>query len=512
MSASADTVVANPSPPEPSAWLGYALAPPLVALTTLIAVVTDRSVAIPNLSLIFVLPVIVLAVTSGWGAALLAAVGGVVCYNFFLIEPRYTLRVADPANVWALALFLVVATVASAVAGVSRRRAAEAREYADQAAALQGLARALVAAPDRQAILTAAADALGRLFAAPAAVVLADQHDVSASALGTGACLSPNDWEAARWALVSRTPTRADTYPVEAADFDFWPVAAPAPWRALIGVNLTLRGTGRPVNPERLVEIVGGYLTVALERDAYAAKAAAEALRRQGDRVKADLLAAVSHDLKTPLSTILFALQSLRRFEAEHDKATRAELLALAETETARLSGLVGNLLDMNRIEADAVAVRLRPEDPAELVLSALDRAALAVAGHPVENRVADGARVLADHSLAEIALANVIENAAKYSPAGTPIEIRRADDGGMAAIEVLDGGPGFPDAVEPLFKRFARGVEGDGRPAGTGLGLAIARGFLEAQGGWIEARNRDNRAGALVRIHLPLAAADAPA
>ncbi len=506
MSVSADTAV-NASPPEPPAWLGYALAPPLVGVTTLIAVVTDRSVAIPNLSLIFVLPVIVLAVTSGWGAALLAAVGGVVCYNFFLIEPRYTLRVADPANVWALALFLVVATVSSAVAGVSRRRAAEAREYADQGAALQGLVRALVAAADRQAILGAAADALGRLFATPAVVILADRHDIVASAPGAGASLSPDDWEAARWALVSRLPTRADAYPVEAAEFDFWPVAAPAPWRALIGVNLAVRGTGRPVNPERLVEIVGGYLTVALERDAYAAKAGAAELRRQGDRVKADLLAAVSHDLKTPLSTILFTLQSLRRFAAEHDGATRAELLALAETETARLSGLVGNLLDMSRIEADAVAVRRAPASPAELVLSALDRAALAVAHHPVENKVTDGAPVLIDYSLAEIALRNVIENAAKYSPAGTPIEIRRADDGDMAAIEVLDEGPGFPDAIEPLFERFARGVEGDGRPAGTGLGLAIARGFLEAQGGWIEARNRDNRAGALVRIHLPLAA-----
>ena len=210
MSASADTAVSDPSPPGPPAWLGYALALPLVGATTLIAVVTDRSVAIPNLSLIFVLPVIVLAVTSGWGAALLAAVGGVVCYNFFLIEPRYTLRVADPANVWALALFLVVATVSSAVAGVSRRRAAEAREHADQATALQGLARALVAAPDRQAILTAAADALGRLFVTPAVVVLSDHHDIVASALGGGASLSPDDWEAARWALVSRLPTRAD--------------------------------------------------------------------------------------------------------------------------------------------------------------------------------------------------------------------------------------------------------------------------------------------------------------
>jgi K+-sensing histidine kinase KdpD len=250
---------------------------------------------------------------------------------------------------------------------------------------------------------------------------------------------------------------------------------------------------------------------VALERDAYAAKAGAEALRRQGDRVKADLLSAVSHDLRTPLSTILIALQSLRRFEAEHDLATRSELLALAETETARLSGLVGNLLDMSRIEADAVAVRLAPASLAELVLSALDRAALAVAHRAVNNRMTDAAQVLIDYSLAEIALANVIENAAKYSPAGTPIEIRGGGDGVMAAIEVLDEGPGFPDAVEPLFERFARGVEGDGRPAGTGLGLAIARGFLEAQGGWIEARNRDNRAGALVRIHLPLAGADAP-
>jgi two-component system sensor histidine kinase KdpD len=493
--------------------LGYVLALPLAAGATAIAVAVNQWANIPNVSLIFVLPVVILAVTFGWGPALLAAAAGVLCYNYFLIPPRYDLRVADPANAWALALFMAVAALTSAVAAESRRRAIEAQAHAGQSAALQDLARTLVAATGRAAILQAVADALARIYDAPAVAMLAERDEVVLERLSEGAALDAGDREAARWSLSSGLTSRADAYPVEASTFDFWVARATPPLRAVIGARLSGRAGGRPAEPERLAEIVSGYLSVALERDLYATKAAAAELRRERERVKADLLAAVSHDLRTPLSTIVFTLQSLRRYADSHEPAARDELMALAEAEATRLSGLVGNLLDMGRIDADAVVVQRAPAAVADLVETALRRAAADVAGHPVRNLAASAAELVdVDYGLAETALAAVISNAARYAPRHAPLEIRACVAGAAAEIEVLDQGPGFPASVEPLFEKFTRGVEGDGRPPGTGLGLAIARGFLQAQGGSITAGNREDRPGGRVVIRLPLAASTAGA
>lgn len=494
-------------PPRPPAALGYGLAVVLVAVATIVALVIDQLAAVPNLSLVFVLPVVIVAVSFGWGPALAAAAAGVLCYNFFLIEPRFTLRVQDPANLLAMGLLLVVAAIVSALAAQSRQRLMQALQHASDARALQDLARAVTAASGGKAVAAAAAEALGRMFGAPAVVLLCEGETLELAAAAEGAQLSASDLEAARWAMASRLPTRADAYPVDRAMFDFWPVFTPSRRQAVVGVRLAGRAGGRPAEPERLVGIVLGQLAVALDREHFAAQALSARLESERQKLKSDLLAAVSHDLRTPLSTILFALQSLLRFGDAHDAASRAELLTLAETETARLSRLVSDLLDAGRIEADAVTVRPAGAAPADLVASALQRAKAALAGREVVNEVGPEApAVMIDYSLAETALANVLENAGKYAPPGSRIRVQSSRREGLGVIEVLDEGPGFGGPIEPLFEKFARGAEGDGRPPGAGLGLAIARGFLEAQGGRIAACNRTDRQGALVRLFLPLA------
>ena len=487
----------------------YALSLLLVGAATLAAVLVDQVQRVPNLSLIFVLPVVIAAVSFGWGPSLAAAVLGVLAFNFFLVAPRYSLNVADPANVWALALLLITAAIVSAVAAESRRRAVEAWKAADQATALQALARSLVAASGDAGSAAASAEALARLFQAPAVVLLQGENELAVAAQAGGGELTIADLEAAGWALAARIPTRGGAYPVEAATYDFWPVVTPQRQQAVIGVSISLGEGGRPDNPERLVEIVSGYLAVALDREAYAAQVLESRVEVASERLKADLLAAVSHDLKTPLSTVLFTLQSLQKFAGTHDAKTRAELLTLAETETARLSAMVGNLLDMNRLDAGAVVVKTAPVEPAELAAEALRSASVALAGRQVFNEVEAGAAPLeVDASLFETALANVLENAGKYAPAGTAIRLRSGQGAGAGWIEVEDAGPGFPGAIEPMFEKFSRGVVGDGRPPGTGLGLSIARGFLEAQGGRVEAENLAGGKGARVRLSAPLAKA----
>ena len=490
----------------------YALSIAMVAAATLAAVLVDQVQPAPNLSLIFVLPVVIAAVSFGWGPAIASAVLGALAFNFFLIAPRYSLNVADPANLWALMLLLITAGIVSAVAAHSRQRALEAMRAVDQATTLQTLARTLVAATGREGVAKAAAQALYQLFGAPSVVFLQDGDALVAFPAGDMA-LSAADEEAARWALASRIPTRGGAYPVEAAVYDFWPVVTPQRQQAVIGVEISGGEAGRPDNPERLVEIVGGYVAVALDREAYAAQVADSRVEVEGERLKADLLAAVSHDLKTPLSTVLFTLQSLKKFAKTHDAKTRGDLLNLAETETARLSVMVGNLLDMNRLDAGAVVVRKAPAAPAAMVLEALKRAAAALDGRKVINAVEPAApELLVDATLFETALANVLENAGKYAPAGTTIEVRAGADARTGWIEVIDQGPGFPGAVEPLFEKFSRGVSGDGRPPGTGLGLSIARGFVEAQGGRVEAENLPDGKGARVRLSAPLARVAEPA
>ena len=492
---------------ETPTWLRYALSLLMVAAATVLAVVVDQEVKVPNLSLIFVLPVILAAVSFGWKPAMAAAAAAVLAVNFFLIEPRYTLNVADPANVWALGLLLVTAAIVSTVAAQSRRRALEAWAAADQATALQAMARAMAGAIDRDGIAEAAAQALHRLFNSPAVILIDEAGELALAAEAGGAELGAPDLEAARWVVGSRLATRAGVYPADAAGFDFWPVVTPQRRQCVIGVRFEDLDDGRPEAPERMVEIVGGYLSVAIDRDEYARQALEKRVQTTGERLKADLLAAVSHDLKTPLSTILLTLQSLRRFPGAHDEETRAQLLELAERETARLNGLVGKLLDMSRIDAGAVAPALTRAAPAELVAAALERVAPALDERVIANQTAARApALLADPLLFETALGAVLENAAKYSAPGSAITIRSGADAETGWVEVLDTGPGFPGPAEPLFEKFARGAEGDGRPPGTGLGLAIARGFLEAQDGGVVADNRPDHRGARVRLWLPLA------
>jgi len=503
---------AEPRPQRLHHALAYALSLAMVAAATLAAVLVDQVQAVPNLSLVFVLPVVIAAVSFGWGPALAAAVAGLLAFNFFLIAPRYSLNVADPSNLWALILLLIVAAIVSAVAAQSRRRAMEAWNAADQATALQTLAQGLVAAKGDASAAEACAQALARLFQASAVVLLQGETDLAIAArAGGGGGLGAADREAAGWALAARTPTRGGAYPVEGAAYDFWPIVTPQRRQAVIGVAISLGEDGRPANPERLVEIVGGYLAVALDREAYAAQVLESRVEVASERLKADLLSAVSHDLKTPLSTVLFTLQSLRKFARTHDAKSRAELLQLAEAETARLSAMVGNLLDMNRLDAGAVVVKTAAVAPAELAAEALRSAAMALTDRQVTNEVAaEAPPLMVDASLFERALANVLENAAKYAPAGSAIRLRAGADAATGWIEVEDQGPGFPDAIEKMFEKFSRGVAGDGRPPGTGLGLPIARGFLAAQGGAVEARNLADGKGALVRLSAPLAGAAA--
>ena len=242
----------------------YLAAVVMTALATVIAVGLDSKVTIPNLSLVFVIPVVVTAVAFGLGPSLCSAVLGALAYNFFFTEPRYSLMVDDPANIWAIGLLFVVGCIASGVASIARRRADDATLLMRQARLLQLYSRDVVAADDAREVVSLAATTLEALFHGPVVVMLMSEAGVAFTEKRGEIALVDVEMEAARSALTTGRSIPAGIYPFDTSRLDFWPVSTPAGQRAVIG--LAFDPDERPSRPATLVETVGGVLALALDR------------------------------------------------------------------------------------------------------------------------------------------------------------------------------------------------------------------------------------------------------
>jgi two-component system sensor histidine kinase KdpD len=242
----------------------YAASLLFVALATGFGFMVEGLIAAPNLTLIFVLPVIAAATSFGWGPALVAVVASVLAFDFFFTEPKFTFVIASPADVWAAALLLAIAAIVSAVAAESRRRALEARQAAEQAQALQTLAHVVIQGRPRPEIVAAAATALNRIFGAPSVVFSHRSGVLRPVASAGGAKITNAESEAAKGALESGLRVRGETYPYVQSAFDFWSIPTSQDWGCVIGVDLTHAARAPKVGAERFVEIVGAYLAVAV--------------------------------------------------------------------------------------------------------------------------------------------------------------------------------------------------------------------------------------------------------
>ena len=236
----------------------YGAALLLVVVAAIIAVVASRYVPGPGLTLIFVLPVVIAGAWLGWGPSLVATAAGVLVFDFFFTQPYYSLRIEDPAEIWAASLFLITAAIVGAVSWQSRRRAFEARRAAEQAEGLHELARAII--EGKPEVAQAAAAALARIFAAPAAVLVQENGHVKVLASWRGAKLSQADMQAAEDAVAQESSSRAQTYPHDRSTFDIWPVNAGSQQRYALAVNFGQSVYERPAAADRLMEIVAAYL------------------------------------------------------------------------------------------------------------------------------------------------------------------------------------------------------------------------------------------------------------
>jgi K+-sensing histidine kinase KdpD len=241
----------------------YAASLLFVALATGFALIVEDRVGAPNLTLIFVLPVIAAATAFGWGPSLIATVASVLAFDFFFTEPKYSLAIAGASDAWAAALLLVIAAIVSGVAAESRRRQLSAQRAAEQAQALQTLAHAVIQAGPYPEILAAAATALNQIFRAPSVIFMQQGPAFGPVATAGGARITPAEEEAALGARDSGLRTRAEHYPFLESEFDFWPVASSEDRRWVLGVSFMNSGRSRPAAPDRFVEIVGAYLAAA---------------------------------------------------------------------------------------------------------------------------------------------------------------------------------------------------------------------------------------------------------
>jgi len=251
------------APLQASAVVGYLASFAMTAVATVVAIGIDSGMTVPNVSLVFVVPVIIAGVAFGLGPSLSSAVLGALAYNFFLTEPRYSLAVDAPANIWAIGLLFLVGLIVSSITFTSRRRATDAARLARQATVLQSYSRDIMAADNTKAVVSITSQALAALFQVPVAVMLVAKGEVvSVNSVGG---LEPQEveLEAARSSLEMGTVARAGIYPTLASRFDFWPVATAAGQRAVIG--LAFDPDQRPASPDTLVDIVASVLALALD-------------------------------------------------------------------------------------------------------------------------------------------------------------------------------------------------------------------------------------------------------
>ena len=444
---------------------GLALA--AVGLPLLTAGLTQLrdELSLPSNILLYLAWTVVVALVGGLYPALSAAVVGSILLNYYFTPPIHLFTIAERENVLALLVFLAVAIAVSVTVDMAARRTREAAQARAEAEILSTLAGSVLRG---SRALPALLDQVREAFGFTGVSLLERRSDVAPGPQERG---NPGSWR-----IVASTGDRPCFAPAE-GDVDI-PIDD--------DLTLVLRGHPLDAADRRLVEAFAAQAAVALRQERLAEQAAAVKPLAEADRLRTALLSAVSHDLRTPLSSAIAAVAGLRSHDVVFDEADRDELLATAEESLNRLARLVENLLDMSRLQAGALAMLPQRLSIGEAIAAAVD--ALGPAGRNVDIRVPDDvADVNVDSGLLDRIIANVLSNALRYSPPDRPPLVSVSEHSGHVEIRFVDHGPGIPDEDrERVFLPFQRLGDRD-NDTGVGLGLALSRGLAEAMGGRLE-------------------------
>ncbi len=483
-----------------------------VALAVLAGKALNAWLHPPNLSMVFLLAVLVCAERFGLWSAIAASFLSFLAFNFFFIEPIYTLTVAEPQELLSLMVFLVVAVLTGSLAGRVHDQTEAVQERAHNIELLYDFSRKLSAAPNLDDALYAAAAYLQKAQGGHIAFLLPEGEELRLATVWPPMDeFSAGEMGAARWAYSKRQPAgwRTDTLPN--LPFQFRPLTTP---RGVVGVcGFQPKEPHEPVTPEdeRALTAMLEQTAIAIDRSLLVGEAVRSAALEQNEKLRTTLLSSLSHDLRTPLSSITGAVTTLRQLGDRMQPADRQDLLASIEEEAARLSRFVANLLDMSRLESGAIKVRRDFLDSAEIIRTAVERCKKVFPNMRIETSLAPRLPFIrGDAGLLEQVLFNLLDNAHKYG-GDTGVTVHARQEGQEVVISVTDEGPGIKAAdLDRIFEKFYRGGRTDGRKAGTGLGLSICKGLVEAMGGRIEAQSPAvRRRGARLLLRFPAAATD---
>jgi two-component system sensor histidine kinase KdpD len=489
----------------------YVVALLSVAGALAVAWVMQPWFGLESADLVFLTVVIGIAVRYGLLPSLVASVAASLCYNFFFLPPILTFTITDPTNVAAFVSFIVVAIIVSNIAAGTRSQATIAVGRARTTEALYAFSRKLAGTGTLDDVLWATAFQIASMLKVRVVLLLPHNGSIAVKAgYPPEDTLDKSDLAAATWAWQNDRPAGrgADTLP--GARRLFLPMRTGRATVGVVGIDSDKPGPALTPDQRRLFDALIDQAALAIERVRLVEDVDRTKRTAETDRLRAALLTSLSHDLKTPLASILGAAGMLRGLPEKLSGDERVELVTTIIDESERLNRFIANLLDMTKLEAGAVAPKTGPHDVGEIVGATLKRASKILAEHCIEVELApDIPMVMVDDVLLEQVLFNLLDNAAKYAPADTTIRIRSWREGDAVCLQVLDEGPGIPqEDLERIFDKFYRVQKGDHVRAGTGLGLAISRGFIEIMHGTIAADNRRDRTGAAFTIRVPVVTA----
>lgn len=499
--------MSNPTPPAPgaerfSAWQRALITIGACAATTLLATPLLGYLDLANIVMLFLLTVLLLAVSLGRGAAVLAAVLSVLLFDIFFVPPRFSLAVSNIQYLVTFAVMLATALITGQLAAGLTQKAQEAQIREQQTRALYEVARQLAGTLALEQVFAIAREFVRQQFNAESTIVLPDDHPaqqdgsqaapafriephLAAIALHNGETVHTNELSSGGYASL------------------YLPLRASMRIRGALAVALPDDAPEFLPEHQELLEALASLIAIAIERLHYVDVAQATQLNMLSERLRSSILSALSHDLRTPLTALVGLADSLSLIKPPLPAPALETAQAMHE-QAARLAGLVGNLLDMARLNAGQVKLRREWQPLEEVVGASIKLLGSALAKHPVRVTLAPDLPLLEfDAVLIERVFCNLLENAAKYAPEATPIEISAQPGEDVVDIRVCDRGPGFPPGDrEALFDMFVRGHTPSTQP-GTGLGLAICRAIVEAHGGSIAAEDGE-AGGACLHFTLP--------